>query len=285
MGSHRFADRRTTEGSGRCPILVGTGVPLATVDRHYASPGTLLTQNSELRKSNIYNWTLPAFLVTLSDGTRFNCCPNAGPCARVCYARFGTYIFRNVKERHLHNLEFLLLHPDAWQQQMLDETATLEPTGIPHRLEYDRNDWLDGWVRHGGQAVRIHDAGDFYSLDYFLRWAEIARQRPRILFYAYTKEVAMIQPLVPKLTPNFRIIFSYGGLQDDLIDRDRDRNADVFPDLDTLLKADYTDQEENDVLAAIMPNNKVGIVRNNIPVAIKRFDGRPMSDLRPNRQT
>ena len=95
----------------------------------------------------------------------------------------------------------------------------------------------------------------------------------------------MIQPLIPKLTPNFRIIFSYGGLQDHLIDRDRDRNADVFPDLPSLLAAGYTDQEENDVLAAIMPNNKVGIVQNNLPVARKRFRGLPMSALDPRKGT
>lgn len=252
--------------------------------RHYSSPGDLLTQNSELRKSGIWNWTLPAFITTLSDGTRFNTCPNAGPCARVCYARFGTYLFRNVKERHLANLEFLLIHPEAWEQQMLEETGhrRFRVSGNAHNLPHNPDDWfIHVWDQSGGRAVRIHDAGDFFSLDYFERWCRIAEQRPHILFYAYTKEVAMLKPLVPHLPPNLRLIFSYGGLQDHLIDRDIDRNADVFPDLESLLAAGYTDQEDNDVLAAIMPNTKVGIVQNNLPVARKRFRGLPMSALRP----
>jgi len=254
------------------------------IELHHASPGRLLTQNSELRKSGIWNWTLPAFITTLSDGTRFNVCPNAGPCARVCYARFGTYLFRNVKERHLANLEFLLVHPDEWEKQMLGETGhrRFRPSGNAHNLPYDPDDWfIDIWVRSGGRAVRIHDAGDFYDLDYFMRWVRIAEQRPAVLFYAYTKEVEMIKPLIPTLPTNLRIIFSFGGLQDHLIDRDHDRNADVFPDLDSLLAAGYTDQEENDVLAAVLPTTRIGIVQNNLPVARKRFRGLPMSALRP----
>jgi hypothetical protein len=41
-------------------------------------PKTLLIQNSELRKAGVYNWTLPAYFITLPSGERFNCCPNAG---------------------------------------------------------------------------------------------------------------------------------------------------------------------------------------------------------------
>lgn len=47
----------------------------------------LLTQNSELRPFGIWNWTLPAHTVTLTDGTRFNTCPHAGVCARMCCAK------------------------------------------------------------------------------------------------------------------------------------------------------------------------------------------------------
>jgi hypothetical protein len=53
----------------------------------------LLTQNSDLKKSGIYGWTLPAHWSTLTDGTKFNTCPNAGVCAAFCYAKNGTYNF------------------------------------------------------------------------------------------------------------------------------------------------------------------------------------------------
>ncbi|MEU9255759.1 hypothetical protein AB0D66_28410 [Streptomyces sp. NPDC048270] len=42
----------------------------------------LLTQNSQLRKEGIFNWTLPAFAVKLPDGTNFNVCPQASLMSR-----------------------------------------------------------------------------------------------------------------------------------------------------------------------------------------------------------
>ena len=44
-------------------------------------PVKLLTQNSELRPDGIFNWSLPAFAVKLTNGVNFNVCPNAGACA------------------------------------------------------------------------------------------------------------------------------------------------------------------------------------------------------------
>jgi hypothetical protein len=79
---------------------------------------------------------------------------------------------------------------------------------------------------------------------------------------------------------NMRIVFSYGGKQDHLIDREQHRHADVFPTVQALEEAGYWNQEENDLLAVVAPTNKIGIVANNLPVAIKRFDGRSMSMLR-----
>jgi hypothetical protein len=81
----------------------------------------LLTQNSELRPDGIFNWSLPAFGVTLTNGTTMNVCPNAGACASYCYARNGTYNFSNVKARHIWNLEFVLNDLPAWTAQMLSE--------------------------------------------------------------------------------------------------------------------------------------------------------------------
>jgi hypothetical protein len=156
-------------------------------------------------------------------------------------------------------------------------------TGKPHDLPVDPDDtWLRQWVELGGKAVRIHDAGDFYSREYLDRWCSIARKVPHILFYAYTKEVAMVLEH-DDIPLNMRIVFSYGGKQDHLIDRDKHRHADVFPTLQALQDAGYFDQSDNDLLAVTAPTNKIGIVANNLPVAIKRFDGRTMSALAPMR--
>lgn len=99
----------------------------------------LLSQNSELKKDGIWNWSLPAWNVKLSDGTWFNTCPNADFCAQVCYARNGTYLFPNVIERHLRNLEYTLNDLIGWKLDMIDEINRLGPKKI---------EWL-----------RIHDSG------------------------------------------------------------------------------------------------------------------------------
>lgn len=241
----------------------------------------LLSQNSELRKAGVYNWSIPAHVVRLSNGELFNACPNAGVCARVCYAKFGTYQFPQVKHRHLANLEYVLYRHHAWKTQLLNELGERRffPSGYDHRLDHDPNDeWLAKWIRCGGKAVRIHDAGDFFADWYLADWVQIAEHRPHILFYAYTKEVTMVKAQ-PVDIPNFRIVYSLGGQEDHLIDKDRDRHADVFPSLEALTAANYYNQEDNDLLAVTAPTNRIGIVQNNLPVARRRFDGRSMSEL------
>jgi len=121
-----------------------------------------------------------------------------------------------------------------------------------------------------GKKVRIHDSGDFFIEPYLDAWIRIAEATPDVFFYAYTKEVGMVKS--KSLPNNFVIIYSMGGKQDKLVDKNHDRHADVFPTIESLIDAGYTDQEEDDLLAATMSNNKVGIVVNNIP-HLKRKQG------------
>jgi hypothetical protein len=221
----------------------------------------LLTQNSELRRIGVYNWTLPAFVVKLSDDSFFNCCPNAGVCAAFCYARNGTYNFPTVKQAHVANLERVLYDLDGWTFDMLTETA--------HPRFHDAH-------------IRIHDAGDFFSDEYLQAWLDIAWKRPASIFYCYTKEVERFRRLVEpagKCPPNFRYVYSFGGKQDHLIDEDRDRVADIFPDFETMEAAGYTNQERSDLQAIYNDNNRVGIVYNKIPRFVKRLGGRRFRDL------
>lgn len=245
-------------------------------------PAKLLTQNSELRKDNIHNWSLPAHHVRLTDGSLFNTCPNAGSCGRVCYAKFGTYRFSNVLARHTLNLEYTLREPEAWRDQMIGEIShkRFRPKGTPRTIagiNRTSDEWLDQWIARGGSAVRIHDGGDFYSDSYLQLWIEIARAHPDVLFYAYTKEVEMFRRAT--FPTNFRYLFSYGGRQDDLIDVDTERHADVFPTSQALIDAGYFDQGDNDLLAVCAPTTRIGIVANRLPVANKRFQGRTMREM------
>ncbi len=220
-------------------------------------PERLLTQNSELRRIGVWNWSLPAWAGRLPDGRTYNTCPSAGVCRKACYALSGTYRFRNVKARHEQNLQYLLDDLPGWEQQMLAE------------LEHPR---------FAGKWVRIHDAGDFFSDAYLLSWLHIALARPKTTFYAYTKEVERFRRLVEPAPPaNFRWVYSLGGTQDGAVDEAVDRVADVFPDIDSMDAAGYADQSDSDLLAVLGPR-LVGIPANNIPQFRRRQAGRRFRD-------
>lgn len=215
--------------------------------------------NRDLARTKTFVWSIPALTATLESGKRVKTCPNAGVCGSACYARSGTYRFSNVRKAHTENLRFVDEEPDRWEAQLI--------------AELDHKRYREAWVR-------IHDGGDFYSLEYAKAWLRVAESAPDVHFYAYTKEVAMFKKLT--LPPNFTIIYSTGGLQDHLIDKEVDRHADVFPDLKSLKAAGYSDQAEDDRLA-VTGYFKVGIVTNNIPQARKRQKQRSFSEWQAER--
>lgn len=216
--------------------------------------------NSELRKDGIWVWSIPALNARLSDGSNFVTCPNAGICAKLCYARSGTFQFSNVKAAHTRNLEATLDNLDGWRDEVIEE--------LQHRRF------------RGGKSVRIHDAGDFYSIEYLRAWIAIAEATPDVLFYAYTKEVEMVKSVI--LPSNFAILFSKGGKQDALIE-ESDRHAEVFPDRESLLAAGYMDQTQNDLMAVTLPTTKIEIVSNNIAHLRKRQGAQTFGELQIER--
>lgn len=225
----------------------------------------LLTQNSDLKKTGVYGWTLPAHWVDTIDGKKFNTCPNAGICAAFCYAKSGTYQFSNVKRSHALKLDMVLNHRSEWIAAMKQEISK---------------------TKYVGKFIRIHDAGDFFDQQYALDWLSIARCFPSTTFYTYTKEVMLFKRLTMSgaIPDNFTIIYSYGGKQDHLIDRDRDRHSDVFPDYQQMIDAGYVDIADDDSLAATSPNHRIGLYRNNIPHFIKRQGNRTFSEWSTNKK-
>ena len=243
----------------------------------------LLTQNSELKPHRIHNFAIPAWFVRL-DGKVFKTCPNAGACAQVCYARNGTYLFPNVLAAHTNNLRLTLDKPVLFRALINKELShkrfkpTFQPRQMPEGAELTDDHWLQAWIRNGGAAVRIHDSGDFYSEPYLYLWFAIAADNPQVLFYAYTKEVAMLKQHGAKAPTNFRWLYSTGGLQDDLI-AEGDRRADVFVDEKAIIDAGYTSQDATDLLAILLKTNLIGIPANNIKHFNKKLAGRRFSEL------
>jgi hypothetical protein len=217
----------------------------------------LFTQNSDLKKSGIYGWTIPAHIVLLNNGVKFNTCPNAGICAGFCYAKNGTYLFKNVKKAHIEKLELVLYNRSKWIELMNEELI--------------KN-------KYNNKYIRIHDAGDFFSLDYLLDWFKIIENNKQCIFYAYTKEVKMLKEL--KHPDNFIAIYSYGGKQDYLINKEIDRHSDVFYDYQEMIALGYNDIGDDDKQAAINPNHRVGLFRNNIKHYIKKMGNKNFSNYK-----
>ena len=243
----------------------------------------LLTQNREMRKDRVFNWTLPAWVVRLPDGRHVNVCPQAGACIKVCYARQGTYLFPAVRAAHIRNyLETCDL--PKWQAAMLTELGhrRYRPTGIARLPDLPREHLgpeVTELLDSGAACIRIHDAGDFHSANYLRAWRAIAEAVPDALFYAYTKEVAMVQAEPAPWPPNLLICYSMGGRQDHLINRDVDRYADVFTDEATVWAAGAYSQDAHDLLCVVAPSHRIGIPANRIPAFRARMAGRSFGEM------
>ena len=194
-----------------------------------------LTQNSKIKKIlgiKTYNWGIPAY----KSNTGLKTCPNAAACIKGCYATMGAYTFSNVAAVFENRLQLAL-------------SAKFVPT-------------IDGEIkRRNIKRLRIHDSGDFFSPEYINNWIEIIKLNPTTIFYAYTKRVSLFKNyaklgLIPA---NLFIIYSYGGIEDKLIDKNVDRHSWVFQSLYALKKAGYAAANKNDAIA-LGKNLKIGLV-------------------------
>lgn len=194
---------------------------------------------SKLEKFTVVNWTLPAF----QSSTGFKTCPNAALCAVGCYARSGTYRFSGSIKAHEEKLA--LSQSENFTSAMIQE--------------------IENWLSKKSVSelkVRIHDAGDFYSLDYFKKWISVIeyfKSNDSVTFYAYSKQVKMIKQY-GELPKSFRVIFSYGGKQDALIDIENDFHSKVFESESDLKANKYENSTENDLVAATSNNVKIGLI-------------------------
>lgn len=191
-----------------------------------------LVRNSKIKKSKhrTFNFGIPAYL----SSTGLKTCPNAGACAKGCYALAGAYRFSNVAKAFERRLE-----------------ATLTDDFIPAMLSD-----ID---KQRAERIRIHDSGDFYNEEYLDRWLTIIKVRPNVQFYAYTKMVSLFKKRTLDIPSNFTVIFSFGGTEDKLIDVVTDRHSLVFESLAQLKACGYADASNQDDIA-LGKNHKIGLV-------------------------
>lgn len=214
----------------------------------------ILTQNGKMKKSqnetwDVYNFGIPAFLSRNGIKT----CPKAGQCATGCYARSGAYRFKNVVNAYEKRLEL------TQNENFVD--LVLADLNLKVIQAKSKNKTC---------LIRIHDSGDFYSIEYWNKWRSIMIQRPDVSFYAYTKMIKMFNNYkgIALIPHNFRLIYSYGGLEDSHIDTTKDFHSKVFQNETDLLAAGYADASNDDLVAALGPNNKIGLVYHGL----KKYD-------------
>lgn len=126
----------------------------------------------------IHSWSIPAG----------DTCPGKTEiCAQLCYAKTGHFVTSTVQDAHHRN----------WRQAAAKRFADNMIADI-HRT-YAR-------------VVRIHAAGDFYSVAYTRAWLKIIKACPDVQFYAYTRSWRdhAILPWLKRLAkqPNMALWFS-----------------------------------------------------------------------------
>lgn len=204
--------------------------------------------NSKLVKTSGDTLKIVGFGISAdTDINGVNSCPGALACRGVCYAKQGTYLFKNVRESRLFNLNASFL-PNFRDMLMEDLGKIL--------TKYN--------------TVRIHDSGDFHSQSYLDAWKDAARFFPNVTFYAYTKSLHL--DLHSNLPANFKLVQSLGGKYDDSVNLDRPHSR-IFSDHDARIAAGYVDGNVDD-MPAINGDIRIGLVYHgtkNLTPAQKDF--------------
>ena len=113
----------------------------------------------------------------------------------------------NVRDARWHNWDLIreVIHANGNQALLLRDLIDLSLTMQPPK-----------------ELVRIHESGDFFTELYLKAWLLVAAQRPKQIFYAYTKSLGMWLNLKDIIPPNFYLTASCGGTLDYLIPKHQD---------------------------------------------------------------
>ena len=131
-------------------------------------------------------------------------------CKVRCYAASLEAVYPAVRIRHSKNFDAVRHH---LRRGGSNELANAIMQAIPATCT----------------RIRIHSSGDFFNEKYLKSWITVARKRPDIIVYCYSKSVKWCIDLKKQIdnTPNLIITLSYGGKQDDLIEASGYKTATV----------------------------------------------------------
>lgn len=146
-------------------------------------PRAILGTNAKMAKSRkegsiTYDLTLPALSGIVVDEetgefVEITTCPGAGECQLYCYARKGGYVmFPASSMSAAQALNFLVNHPTEYMNMFDAEVKKAKALADKNGIKL---------------LVRVHDAGDFFSKEYYDLVMDVKNQNPGVKFYFYTK--------------------------------------------------------------------------------------------------
>lgn len=121
--------------------------------------------------------------------TPFPTCRPDAPCARLCYARKGRFLFKNVKNTLEKNWDLWCEDPDSYEKQVVAAAIV-------------------------SKFFRWHSAGDIPSADYLSMMVRVAKACPTTSFLCFTKQYEIVDEWVSKngmVPENLHIVYSHWG--------------------------------------------------------------------------
>lgn len=153
--------------------------------------------NAKLGK-NIFTFSLPAGHACpfanecLSKADKLTGKLTDGPNTQFrCFAASAEAVYPNVRLARWHNFDLL-------KKLNSVKAADLILASLPKKAN----------------IVRIHVSGDFFNESYFLAWLQVAKARPEVLFYAYTKSLIYWVNYIKEIPGNLVLNASEGGKLD-----------------------------------------------------------------------
>lgn len=151
-----------------------------------------------------------------------------------CFAADSEQRFPNVFNQRKYNLDLL--------------NKSFKENGFNGMVNLITNSLTYYQVKHNNSTnvltkVRIHESGDYYSMDYLKAWLEVCKNKPSLKFYSYSKSLNFFDGLA--LPSNFYLTKSYGGRYDHLI-KDNERSAKVvFSESEAINQGLAIDKDES----------------------------------------
>lgn len=146
----------------------------------YLSDENKKLQNDEFNRFLI--WSIPAVVT---------CLWKTALCEKFCYARKAEIQYKDALPCRLRSLE------ESKKETFVNDMIVTITYNLSRPLFQGKKVWF-----------RIHESGDFYSLEYLKKWIEIARACPTVNFLAYTKAVRLVELVKDEFPSNFVIRYS-----------------------------------------------------------------------------